>query len=155
MISLAHLPEMESESTQPAPSVQYVRTKEDLDRITFTDGVAAVEAPVELLRSIRFKNHKRGDGPRLDAILRSIRDRGYRPTDPIVARIGQKGKWVIVDGGHRLTALRRIAKSLWSRLFGRKLGTVYFLLFETDRSWTKLEGDPARRREAALRRGRA
>lgn len=120
-----------------APNVQQVRSVEDLDRIVFTDGVAAVEAPAELLRSIRFKNAKRIDGPRLDAVIRSIRARGYSPVDPIIARIGQKGKWVVVDGGHRLTALRRIGRSLWSRLFGRTLGNVYFLLFETDRSWTK------------------
>ncbi|MCI4665443.1 MAG: ParB/RepB/Spo0J family partition protein [Neomegalonema sp.] len=91
-----------------------------------------------MLRKIRFKNAKRIGGPRLNAIVRSIRDRGYLPTDPIIARIGQKGKWVIVDGGHRLTALKLLLKSFWGRLMGRKYGNVYFLLFETERSWAKM-----------------
>ena len=128
-----------SEIAKPASgSVQQIRTVEDFDNIVFTDGVAAVEAPAELLRFVRFKNDRRGEGPRLEAVTRSIRDRGYQPVNPIIARIGQKGKWVVVDGGHRLTALRRLASSFWSWLFGRKYGNVYFLLFETDRSWTKV-----------------
>lgn len=128
---------MDTETRKGAPDVQYVRTVEELDRIEFVDGVAAVEAPAELLRHVRFKNQKRQKGPRLDAVMRSIRAHGYVPTDPIIARIGQKGKWVVVDGGHRLTALKRLADSFWSRLFGRKLGNVYFLLFETERSRAK------------------
>lgn len=136
---------MDTPTKTRAPDVQIVRTREDFDRIVFTDGVAAVEAPAELLRHIRFKNESRGEGPRLDAVIRSIRDRGYVPTEPIIARIGQKGKWVVVDGGHRLTALKRLAESLWTRLFHRKLGNVYFLLFETERSRAKM--DEKRRRD--------
>ena len=133
-----HLRSMDK--TDRSPSVQYVRSAEDLEHIIFTDGVAAVEAPADLLRQIRFKNAKRKGGPRLDAVVRSIRDRGYVPVDPIIARIGQKGKWVVVDGGHRLTALKLLLKSFWSRLFGRKFGNVYFLLFETERSRAKMGG---------------
>ena len=100
--------------------------------------MAAVEVPVELLRHIEFKNDERFDSPRLDAVERSIRDRGFVPTDPIIARIGQKGKWVIVDGGHRLTAARQVAEEFWTNLLKRKVRTLYFLLFETERSWLKV-----------------
>lgn len=99
--------------------------------------MAAVEVPVELLRHIIFKNDERGDSPRLDAVERSIRDRGFVPTDPIVARIGQKGRWIIVDGGHRLTAARHVAEEFWTNLLQRKVRTLYFLLYETERSWRK------------------
>lgn len=126
---------MEGETAQ---SVQYLRSADDIDGIVFEDGMAAVEVPLELLSQIRFKNHKRFDSPRLSAVIRSVRDRGYLPTDPIIARIGQKGRWIIVDGGHRLTAARRVSREFWTNLFGAKVRTLYFLLFETERSWAKV-----------------
>lgn len=126
-------------TTRRAPSVQYLRTPADLKNIVFTDGVAAVETPLSLLPSIRFKNHRRTPGPRLRKLEQAIRAHGYDPTQPIIARIGQKGRWVIVDGGHRLTAVRRIARGFWSFLFKPKIHTLYFLLYETPRSWRKMK----------------
>lgn len=108
----------------------------------FDDGVAAVEVPIEVVRGLRLKNHERQDSPRLDNVTRSIRDRGYLPTDPIIARVGQRGKWVIVDGGHRLTAAQRVADEFWTNLFDQKVHNLYFLLFETERSWTKVKRPP-------------
>lgn len=127
------------EEAATAQSVQYIHTAEDFDRIVFEDGMAAVEVPVELLGHIRFKNDLRLDSPRLEAVERSIRDRGFVPTDPIIARIGQKGRWVIVDGGHRLTAARSVSEEFWTNMLGPKVRTLYFLLFETDRSWAKVK----------------
>lgn len=124
-------------SKKRAPSVQYIHRRSDLRRIRFQDGAALVEVPVELLRYIRFKNDKREGGDRLQRVERSIRNRGFVPLEPIIARIGQKGRWVIVDGGHRLTAARRVAGEFWANLFGPKVRTLYFLLFETPRSWRK------------------
>ena len=121
-----------------AHAVQRLKTVEDIDDIVFEDGMAAVEVPVELLRHIEFKNDARGESPRLDAVEQSIRDRGYVPTDPIVARIGQKAKWIIIDGGHRLTAARAVAEEFWTNLLQRKVRTLYFLLYETERSWRKV-----------------
>lgn len=118
--------------------MQRLRKVEDIDKITFEDGMAAVEVPVELLRHITFKNDERGESPRLDAVERSIRDRGFVPTDPIIARIGQKGRWIIVDGGHRLTAARHVAEEFWTNLIQRKVSTLYFILYETERSWRKI-----------------
>ncbi len=120
-----------------APPVQRLREAADLERIRFTDGVAAVMAPAELLEVIRFKNDRREDSPRLRAVETSIRRLGYQARDPIICRIGQKGRWIVVDGGHRLTAARRVARSWWANLFGRKVRDLYFLLFETPRSWRK------------------
>ncbi|MEM9724636.1 MAG: ParB N-terminal domain-containing protein [Pseudomonadota bacterium] len=117
---------------------------DDLDRVQFEDGVAALEVSVELLAHIKFKNDTRGESARLSAVERSIRDRGYDPTDPIIARVGQKGRWIIVDGGHRLTAARHVANEFWSNLLSRKVRMLYFLLFETERSWRKI-GKPGER----------
>lgn len=94
---------------------------------------------MELLPYIRFKNDRRERSERLRRVERSIRNRGYVPVDPIIARIGQKGRWVVVDGGHRLTAARRVSREFWSNLFGRKVYSLYFLLYETPRSWRKLK----------------
>ncbi|MEL6318291.1 MAG: ParB/RepB/Spo0J family partition protein [Pseudomonadota bacterium] len=118
--------------------VQRIVSVEDLDRIAFEDGMAAVEVAPELLGALRLRNDQRTDGPRLQRVLQSIRDRGYDPMLPIVARIGQEGRWVIIDGGHRLTAARRIAQEFWSNLFGPKVGNVYFLLFTGPNSYKKL-----------------
>jgi len=119
------------------PSMQRIRHKTDIAKLVFRDGVAAVMVDGRLLSRIRFKNHKREDSPRLDAVARSIRRWGYQPRDPIVCRIGQKGRWIVLDGGHRLTAARRINKECWTNLFRRKVRDVYFLLYEGERSWAK------------------
>jgi hypothetical protein len=121
-----------------APRLQRIRTPEALRAIRFEDGVALVELDAELLPLIRFKNDERGAGdPRLARLERSIRRTGYTSWKPIVARIGQKGKWVIVDGGHRLTAIRDVMGDWWANLFGRRVRTVQFVLFTGPRSWRK------------------
>jgi hypothetical protein len=130
------------EMTRPshaAPNIQNIETREDLDRIAFVDGVAAVMVAAEALKYIRFKNAKRENSPRLKAVKESIRANGYNAHDPIIARIGQKGRWIIVDGGHRLTAARQVARELLTNLFGRKVRDIYFILFTTPRSWAKVK----------------
>ena len=118
--------------------VQRIATAADLGRIRFVDGMAAVEMPFALTRHVQFKNDRREASPRLRALLRAIRREGYRPVEPIICRIGQKGRWVVVDGGHRLTAARIVDGEFWTNLFGRKVRDLYFLLFETPRSRAKL-----------------
>ena len=120
-----------------APTIQRIRRKSDIARLRFDDGMAAVMVPGRMLSKIRFKNEVREDSPRLKAVERSIRRWGYQPRDPIVCRIGQKGRWIVVDGGHRLTAARRVAGGFWTNLFGPKVRDVYFVLFESERSWAK------------------
>jgi hypothetical protein len=147
---------MRDEGDPPPPraphGVQRIRGPADLARIVFTDGMAAVEAPLAMLRHVRFKNDRREDSPRLEAVAESIRRVGYRPLEPIICRIGQKGRWVVVDGGHRLTAARRVDAEFWCNLFGRRVGNLYFLLFETPRSRVKLRpaAEPAPVSGAAL-----
>lgn len=127
-------------SAEPgAFDIQRISALDDIDQIRFHDGLAAVEAPMALVRKIRFKNHLRGASPRLSAVEKSIRDKGYRPIDPIIIRIGQKGRWIVVDGGHRLTAAQEVDDEFWTNLFNRRVRNLYFLLFATARSWTKLK----------------
>ncbi len=121
-----------------APRVQRLETLSDLGRITFTDGLAAVMVPIGLIERIPFRNDGRARSPRMLKLERSIRAHGYDNAHPIVARIGRKGRWVIMDGGHRLTAARRIAREWLTNLAGPKVRSLYFLLFTTDASWSKI-----------------
>jgi hypothetical protein len=117
--------------------MQRVVRAADIVDLKFQDGVAALTCPIAMLAHLPIKNAEREPSPRLDAVTRSIRNHGYTAEQPIVCRIGRKGRWIVVNGGHRLTALRRINASCWRRLVGPMRGEVYFLLFETARSWKK------------------
>ncbi|MCI4660477.1 MAG: ParB/RepB/Spo0J family partition protein [Neomegalonema sp.] len=130
--------------------MQFIRSIEDINGIAFEDGIAAVEVPVELLPDLPLKNDFRGPSIRLQAVEASIRDKGFTPLEPIIARIGQKGRWIVVDGGHRLTAARSVSREFWTNLFGPKIRTLYFLLFETPRSWGKLKPSRKARERARL-----
>lgn len=119
-----------------APKLFQIRDERDLDRIPFVNGMAAVMMPAKLLPKIQFRNDDRGASPRLAALERSIRNNGYQPHDPITVRIGRKGRWVVIDGGHRLTAVRHILGEFWTNLFRRKVRDLYVVLFTTEGSWS-------------------
>ncbi len=121
------------------PRIFRVRTEADLDRIPFENGVAAVEVPADLLDKLHLKNAHRGDSPRLDNLVKSIRSKGFRPVEPITARIGRKGRWVVINGGHRLTAARRVMRDFWANLFGPKVKSFYFILFLNHDSWARTD----------------
>jgi hypothetical protein len=123
---------------KPAGRVFRVRDEADFQHIPFQNGMAAVEVPARLLDCIPMRDYERGDSPRLRAMIRSIRNKGFRPTEPIQVRIGRKGRWVVVDGGHRMTAARRVMRNLWDRLMGRRIESFYFVLFLTPESWSKV-----------------
>lgn len=133
-----------------APRLQRIGTPAELDAIRFENGVALIELDARLLRRVRFKNDAREDDPRLEALTRAIRAEGYVSRAPIVCRIGAKGKWVVVDGGHRLTAIRRVMGEWWTNLCAARVRRVQFVLFTNRRSWTK-----ARRRVRRVRRSGA
>lgn len=135
---------MEDDRPVRAQPLQVIRDRWDLRRIAFTDGMAAVEVPFHLLRHITFRNDERSESPRLETLKASIRRNGYVPFDPIIASITKSGKWSVVDGGHRLTAARAVAKEFWTNLFRRKVERLYFLLFTTPRSLTKVKGKAKR-----------
>lgn len=125
-----------------APKVFRVRTEADLDRIPFENGMAAVEIPADLIDKLELKHADRGDSPRLKGLMRSIRDRGFQPVEPITVRIGRKGRWIVINGGHRITAARRVMREFWANLFGRKVQTFYFILFTNPESWSKTAPPP-------------
>jgi len=127
------------------PKLQQIRKPDDLDNIEFTDGLAEVEVPVELLDHVPLKHQERPDSPRLARVIRSIRNRGYSSLDPIVCRIGARGRWIVIDGGHRVTAARRVSREFFTNLFSPKVGDLTFILFETPMSRTKLNKRTNRR----------
>ncbi len=118
--------------------VQRIRSVDDLKTIVYEDGVAAVEAPAELLDALPLRNERRQPSPRLDRMLNAIRNHGYNAIDPVIARIGRKGRWVVLDGGHRITAARIVSREFWSNMFGPRVGNIYFLLFTTPASFSKV-----------------
>ncbi|MEM7024132.1 MAG: ParB N-terminal domain-containing protein [Pseudomonadota bacterium] len=122
----------------PAQFVQRVACAEDASRIRFVDDVASVDVPVEILDQLPLKNADRTDSPRLQRVLRSIRKNGYDNFEPIVVRIGRRGRWVVHDGGHRLTAARRVSTEFLVNLFHRRVFSIYFFVFKTPLSNTKL-----------------
>lgn len=121
-----------------ALSVQRIATLADIDAIAFRDGMALVEVPIDLVEKLPLKNAFRGRSPRLAAVLESIRANGYNGADPIIVRIGRRGRWVVVDGGHRITAAEKVSHEWLTNLFARKVRALQFLLFTTPLSRTLL-----------------
>jgi len=119
------------------PKLFRVRSEEDLDRIPFQNGIAAVEVPAHLLEKLELKHDVRGDSLRLRDLERSIRANGFQPVEPITIRIGRKGRWIVINGGHRITAARHIMSEFWANLFGQKVKNFYFILFTNPESWSK------------------
>jgi len=126
-----------------AYEVQYVDSPEDLAAVTFTDGMAAIEVPAHALHLLPFKNHTRGNDPRLKAVLNQIRWHGYNNANPIIVRLGRRGRWVVTDGGHRLTAAMKVRGEFLTNLFGEKVKSIYFLLYRTPLSESKLPNKAA------------
>jgi len=120
------------------PSVQWVESAADLDHIQFYEDMAEIEVPVSALDKLPFKNDDRGDSRRLDEVMRSIRRDGYNNAVPIIVRLGRRGRWVVVDGGHRLTAAKRVSREFLTNLWGRKVKTVHFLLYKTPLTNTRI-----------------
>jgi hypothetical protein len=123
----------------PIPTVQWVESAADLDRLQFYEDMAEIEVPVQALDRLPFKNEDRGDSVRLDMVMRSIRRDGYNNAEPIIVRIGRRGRWVIVDGGHRLTAARRVSREFFTNLLGAKVKTIHFLLYRTPLTNSRLD----------------
>ena len=88
--------------------LQHLTTRGQLNRIVFEEGLATVTVSAPLVLKLRLKNAQRHDEVRLARLRRSIAQNGYGGGAPVICRIGQKGKWVVLDGGHRLTALRQL-----------------------------------------------
>jgi len=120
------------------PGLQRVESEDDLRRLRFVDDMAEIEIPVEALDNIPFTNADRLDSDRLEAVERSIRTRGFDNFDRIIARIGRRGRLSIVDGGHRLTAARHVAKEFWPNLFGQKVRMIQMVVFRTINSETMI-----------------
>lgn len=113
------------------PARQRVARTEDLDKIVFVDDMAEVDVPVEALDVLPLKNDERSDSARLRQLMHAMRFNGYSSVEPVIVRVGRRGRWVVVDGGHRLTAARRVAGEFFTNLFGRKVGDIHFLVYRT------------------------
>jgi hypothetical protein len=128
------------------PPLTRLRRPEDVNTIEFVDGVAEVEVPIEFIDHVPIKNAERLDSPRLQAVVKSIRQNGYSSLAPIVCRVGALGNWVVMDGGHRITAARLVAREILTNLWGQKVGDLTFILYQTPMSYSKLKS----RAEAGL-----
>lgn len=122
---------VEAPSETRFPPRQRVTRAEDLDKIVFVDDMAEVDVPVDALDILPLKNAERSDSARLRKLMHTIRFHGYSSVEPVIVRVGRQGRWVVVDGGHRLTAARRVAGEFFTNLFGRKVGDIHFLVYRT------------------------
>lgn len=113
-----------------------------MDRIVFVEDMAAIDVAVENLDMVPLKNHERGDSPRLKKLVWAIRLNGYNSLNPVIVRLGRRGRWVVVDGGHRLTAAKKVAGEWWSNLFSKKVHVIHFILFRTPLSETLKDVPP-------------
>lgn len=116
------------------PAVLWVEKPEDLEKVVFVDDLAEIEVPVEALDRMPFKNDARGDDPRTERVAESIRSVGYNNLNPIYLRLGRRGRWVVEDGGHRLTAARIVAREFFTNLTGKKVRSIHFILRRTPSS---------------------
>ena len=121
------------------PDIQRITSAADFETIQFVDDMAMIEVPVECLDKLPIKNADRANSQRLRTVERAIRVRGYDSLQPVIARLGRRGRWVIVDGGHRVTAARRVSKEFFTNLFGKKVRNLHFLLYRTPLSNTRLD----------------
>lgn len=119
--------------------VQRITSADDFKSIKFTDDVAEIEVPIECIDLLPLKNADRSDSARLRHVEREIRYHGYNNLEPVIARLGRRGRWVIVDGGHRVTAARRVSKEFFTNLFRKKVRSIHMLLFRTPLSETRLD----------------
>jgi hypothetical protein len=110
---------------------QRITTPQDLADVRFENGVATVDVHVDHLDLLPLKNAERFDDDRLRTLVRRIRRYGYTSFDPVVAQVGRKGSWIVINGGHRLTAARKVAGEFWANLLHRKVGLIHFLVYRT------------------------
>lgn len=115
-------------------TAHYVNTIEDLDRIAFVDGIAEVDVPIRFLDVLPLVGEKRPETERLNRLMRIIRSQGYGGEPRIVVQVDAKGCWAVIDGGHRITAARRIAKEFWTNIIFPKVITLHFILHQYIRS---------------------
>jgi hypothetical protein len=121
------------------PKLSRISKAEDLAEIDFADGVAEVEVPIELIDIIPLKHYERLNSPRLLSVINAIRREGYSSLEPIVCRVGRRGNWIVIDGGHRVTAAKKVSQEFFTNLFGQKVGDLTFVLFHTPMSYSKLK----------------
>lgn len=112
----------------PGP-VRRISRPEEADALAFRDGVAALMIPWRIAKDLPLEGASRPRTRRLDRLVRSIRAKGYRPAEPILCRVDPDGRWMVIDGGHRLTAARQVAGEFWCNLFAPRVRDLYFLVF--------------------------
>ena len=115
-------------------SVLYINTIEDLNRIAFVDGVAKVDVPVRFLDALPLIGEERPETERLYRLMRIIRNKGYGGEPRIVIQIDANGHWAVIDGGHRITAARRIAREFLTNLIAPKIINLHFILHQRMRA---------------------
>lgn len=111
------------------PPARLIRSLDDLKTLDFVDGVAEVDVPIELVDQLPLIGEERPDTERLRRLVEIIRRDGYGGGPRIVIQLDHAGNWSIIDGGHRVTAARQVAREFWPNLFGRKVTTLQFVLY--------------------------
>ena len=106
------------------------RVKKSIKKQIHRQGFAAVDLTLDQIEKLNLVNDDRGtdrENERFWRLVRAIRDNGYASSDAL--RIFYlEDRFVLVDGGHRLNAARKVAKEWLSNLFQEKVHYISCLV---------------------------
>lgn len=102
------------------------KVKKTIRKTIRANGLAEVELTLDQIEKLHLVNAGRATDPeneRYWRLVRAMRREGYASAEPL--RIFFTGeRFVLVDGGHRLNAARRVAREWLVNLFAEKVTTI-------------------------------
>lgn len=106
------------------------KVKKSIKKQIRDHGFAEVDLTLDQIRKLHLVNDDRvteRENPRFWRLVNAIRDHGYSSSDPL--RIFYlDGTFVLIDGGHRLNAARKVAEEWLSNLFREKVHYISCLV---------------------------
>ena len=108
------------------------KVKKSIKKEIKRQGFAEVDLTLDQIAKLHLVNDDRGterQNDRFWRLVNAIRDNGYASSDPLKI-FYLDDSFVLVDGGHRLTAARKVASEWLSNLFREKVSYISCLVTE-------------------------
>ncbi|WP_420404308.1 hypothetical protein [Nisaea sp.] len=106
------------------------KVKKSIKKQLREQGFAEVDLTLDQIQKLHLINDDRGTDRQNDRfwrLVRAIRDHGYASSDPLHI-FYLDDSFVLVDGGHRLSAARKVAEEWLSNLFREKVHYISCLV---------------------------